>query len=125
MAEDAIDAVTRRDPSLPSRPSPTRRIPLVGAWPRHRLGEIDAAPRFVRRYGAEAPFAAALPDGPGAARGVTAQELQWGVAVEGALSVADLLDRRTRLGLVATDVEESTDAAAAAFARAGVEPLRE
>ena len=81
-----------------------------------------APARLVRRYGAEAPFAAALPDGPGAARGVTAQELEWGVRVEGALTVADLLDRRTRLGLVSADREESTDAAAAAFARAGVEP---
>jgi len=123
MAEDAVDAVIRQDPSLPSRPSRTRSIPLVGAWPRRRLGEIAAAPRLVRRFGAEAPFAAALPDGPAAACGVTAQELHWGVAVEGALSIADLVDRRTRLGLVETDREASTDAAAAAFARAGVAPL--
>ena len=122
-AEDAVDAVIRRDPGFASRPSRTRSIPLVGAWPRHRLGEIAAAPRLVRRFGAEAPYAAALPKGPAAACGVTAQELQWGVAVEGALSVADLLDRRTRLGLVETDREQSTDAATAAFARAGVEPI--
>jgi glycerol-3-phosphate dehydrogenase len=95
----------------------------VGAWPRHRLGEIAAPGRLVRRFGAEAPYAASLPDGPAGARGVTAQELHWGVAVEGALSIADLIDRRTRLGLVPTDGEESTDAAAAAFDRAGVEPL--
>ena len=31
MAEDAVDAVIRRDPGLPSRPSPTRTLPLVGA----------------------------------------------------------------------------------------------
>lgn len=123
MAEDAVDAVIRRDPSFPARPSRTRGIPLAGAWPRHRMAEIAAPPRFVRRYGAEAPYAAALPDGPAAARGVTAQELQWGVAVEGALGLDDLLDRRTRLGLVEADREESTDAAAAAFARAGVEPV--
>ncbi|MDQ7878829.1 glycerol-3-phosphate dehydrogenase/oxidase [Microbacterium sp. QXD-8] len=123
MAEDAVDAVIRRDPGLPSRPSPTRSIPLVGAWPRSRLAEIAAPPRLVRRFGAEAPFAASLPRGAGAACGVTPQELQWGVAVEGALSISDLLDRRTRLGLVAADREESSDAAAAAFARAGVEPL--
>jgi glycerol-3-phosphate dehydrogenase len=70
----------------------------------------------VRRYGAEAPFVADLPAGPAAARGVTAQELRWGVRVEGALDVDDLLDRRTRLGLVAADREASTDAAAAALA---------
>ena len=125
MAEDAVDAVIRRDPGLPSRPSSTRSIPLVGAWPRHRLGGIAAPARLVRRFGAEAPYAASLPDGRGGARGVTAQELQWGVAVEGALSIADLIDRRTRLGLVPTDGEESADAAAAAFDRAGVEPLDE
>lgn len=77
----------------------------------------------MRRFGAEAPYAAALPTGAAAACGVTAQELHWGVAVEGALSVADLLDRRTRLGLVETDREQSTDAATAAFARAGVDPI--
>ena len=123
MAEDAVDAVIRRDPTLPARPSRTAAIPLVGAWPRHRLAEIAAPARLVRRYGAEAPYAAAFPEGPGAARGVTAQELQWGVMVEGAMSVDDLLDRRTRLGLVERDRIESTDAAAAAFARAGVDPL--
>jgi glycerol-3-phosphate dehydrogenase len=123
MAEDAVDEVIRRDPGLPARSSRTRTTPLVGAWPRGRLGEIGAPGRFVRRFGAEAAFAAGLPDGPAAARGVTAQELQWGVAVEGALNIDDLLDRRTRLGLVEADRTTSTDAAAAAFDRAGVEPL--
>lgn len=119
MAEDAVDAVIRRDPSLPARSSRTRSLPLVGAWPRERLGRIAAPPRLRRRFGAEAPFVAALPDGPAAARGVTAQELQWGVAVEGAMTVGDLLDRRTRLGLVEADREESMDAAAAALERRG------
>lgn len=123
MAEDAVDEVIRRDPSFPARPARTRDIPLVGAWPRQRLAEIAAPARFVRRYGAEAAFAASLPDGPAAACGVTAQELQWGVEVEGALGIDDLLDRRTRLGLVGADRTPSTDAAAAAFARAGVDPV--
>lgn len=123
MAEDAVDAVIRRDPGLPSRPSPTRTLPLVGAWPRTRIGELRGPARLVRRYGAEAAFVAALPDGPRAACGVTAQELHWGVAVEGALTVEDLLDRCTRLGLVDSDRDASTDAAAAAFERAGVTPL--
>jgi len=123
MAQDAVDhAVVRGFVGSGIPPSRTRVLPLVGAWPRERLSEIAALPRLVRRYGAEAPFAAGLPDGPAGARGVTAQELQWGVAVEGALTVDDLLDRRTRLGLVAGDREESTDAALAAFERAGVTP---
>ena len=115
MAEDGVDEAVRRRleggirNSIP--PSATRRIPLVGAWPRARLGEIDADPRLVRRYGAEAPYLAALGGGPPAACGVTAAELRWGVRVEGALSVEDLLDRRTRLGLVRADRDASVAAA--------------
>jgi glycerol-3-phosphate dehydrogenase len=117
MAQDGVDAaVARRFAPGEVAASITRSLPLVGAWPRGRTAEILAAPRFVRRYGAEAPFVAALPDGPAAARGVTAQELRWGVRVEGALDVDDLLDRRTRLGLVAVDRDASVDAAAAALA---------
>ncbi|GAA3630478.1 FAD-dependent oxidoreductase [Microbacterium awajiense] len=126
MAEHGVDAAVRlrfTDRAVPG--CRTRGIPLVGGWPRGRLAEIDAAPRFVRRYGAEAPYAASLPRGPGAARGVTAQELQWGVEVEGALSVADLVDRRTRLGLVGADAAASRAAAADAFARAGIDPVRD
>jgi glycerol-3-phosphate dehydrogenase len=118
MAQDGIDAaVERRFGTREVAASVTATLPLVGAWPRDRLSGIRAAPRLVRRYGAEAPFVAALPDGPAAARGVTAQELAWGVRVEGALTVDDLLDRRTRLGLVASDREASEDAAAAALAQ--------
>ncbi|MDY0909063.1 glycerol-3-phosphate dehydrogenase/oxidase [Microbacterium sp. CFBP9034] len=124
MAEDAVDAVAARRFGPGVVPAcRTRRLPLVGAWPRKGLAHIDAPARLVRRYGAEAPFAAGLPGGPAAACGVTAQELHWGVAVEGALTLGDLLDRRTRLGLVAADREASTDAAAAAFERAGVAPV--
>ena len=124
MAQDAVDAaVTLRFAADGVPSSRTRSLPLVGAWPRDRIAEIAAPPRFVRRYGAEAPFAAQLPSGPPAARGVTAQELHWGVAVEGALTTDDLLDRRTRLGLVARDRAASEDAAVAAFERAGVDPV--
>ncbi|MET0782339.1 MAG: glycerol-3-phosphate dehydrogenase/oxidase [Microbacterium sp.] len=116
MAQDGMDAAAARrfgDGEVPA--SITRSEPLVGAWPRARSGEIIAAPRLVRRYGAEAPFVARMPGGPSAARGVTAQELRWGARVEGALEVDDLLDRCTRLGLVAADRAASTDAAAAAL----------
>jgi len=116
MAQDGLDAaVERRFRAGEVIACRTRSLPLVGAWPRERTSEIAAAPRLVRRYGAEAPFVASLPDGPAAARGVTAQELEWGVAVEGALTADDLLDRRTRLGLVAADRAESEAAAAAAL----------
>lgn len=123
MAEDGVDEAVRRRLLPAARSSATRAMPLVGAWPRERLRAIDASPRLVRRYGAEAPFVASLPDGPAAARGVTAQELQWGVEVEGALAIDDLLERRARLALVQGDADASRDAAAAAFARAGVDPV--
>ena len=77
---------------------------------------------------AEAPFVAGLSAasaGAPAARGVTGAELEWGVRVEGAISIADLLERRTRLGLVAADAEASVTAAEAAFARADVQPIAE
>lgn len=121
MAQDAVDAAVERRLGGGIPPSRTRDLPLVGAWPRARMDELDAPTRLVRRYGAEAAYVAALPGGPAAACGVTPQELEWGVRVEGALSVDDLLDRRTRLGLVAGDREASTDAATAAFERAGVD----
>lgn len=122
MAQDAVDEAYRRRLGRSAVASRTRTLPLAGAWPRARLGEIGAPARLVRRYGAEAPFVAALPAGPEAARDVTAQELEWGVRVEGALSVDDLLDRRTRLGLVAADRAASVAAAEAAFVRAGIDP---
>ena len=118
MAEDGVDAaVTRRLPEAADRHSATRDIPLVGAWPRERLARISAPARLVRRFGAEAPFVARHrgTEAPDAAAGVTAQELTWGVDVEGALDVDDLLDRRTRLGLVAADRESSRAAAEAAL----------
>ena len=116
MAEDAVDAAIARRILPHAGVSLTASIPLVGAWPRERLADVRAPARLVRRYGAEAPAVAALPDGPAAARGVTAQELAWGVRVEGALTVEDLLERRTRLGLVGADREASVAAAHAALA---------
>lgn len=123
MAQDGVDAAVRHA-GLRAGECVTRTLPLVGAWPRGRAAEAAAGapPRLVRRYGAEARFVAALGDGPAAARGVSAQELEWAVRVEGALTTDDVLDRRTRLGLVAADRDASSAAVASAFARAGVAP---
>jgi glycerol-3-phosphate dehydrogenase len=44
--------------------------------------------------------------------------LLWAVRHEGALDVADLLDRRTRIGLVAADRERAVPAAERALERA-------
>ncbi|RAY14668.1 glycerol-3-phosphate dehydrogenase [Actinomadura craniellae] len=124
MAQDAVDAaVTARN--LPAGPGRTARLPLVGTAPRRALAWIDAPPRLVRRYGVEAPAVRALGAADPALREpivpghpVTGAELVWAVRHEGALDESDLLDRRTRLGLVRTDREAALDAARAALARA-------
>jgi glycerol-3-phosphate dehydrogenase len=65
---------------------------------------------LIQRYGTEAPAVLALaaddpsllePVAPGLP--VTGAELEWAVRHEGALDESDLLDRRTRIGLVAAD----------------------
>jgi glycerol-3-phosphate dehydrogenase len=122
MAEDAVDAVVRRS-GLRAGPSTTRRLPLVGAAPREVLARLEGPERLVRRYGTEAPrvLAAAqgVVDDPLApvAKGspVTTAELLWGVCEEGALDVGDLLDRRTRIGLVPGDRAAAQPAAARAL----------
>jgi glycerol-3-phosphate dehydrogenase len=78
----------------------------VGAAPRSRLSTLDAPARLVAKYGTEAEEVAALdptllaPHLP-----VTAGEVEWAVRKEGALDADDVLHRRTRLGLVATNLE--------------------
>jgi glycerol-3-phosphate dehydrogenase len=105
MAEDAVDRVVALR-SLQAGRSPTARLPLVGAG-----AEPAGVPwRLVERYGSEAPAVQALADAEPAlaehvAPGVTAAELVWAVRHEGALDAGDLLDRRTRIGLVAADRE--------------------
>jgi len=78
--------------------------------------------RLVRRYGGEAVDVAALgaadprllePVAPGVP--VLGVELVWGVHAEGALTAADLLERRTRLSLVDAWHEAARPAADAAL----------
>jgi glycerol-3-phosphate dehydrogenase len=109
MAEDAVDAAVAR-PGLAGRTvraCPTARLPLVGAAPAARLLRVAAPARLVARYGTEAPDVLALgegsPLGAEAAAGVTGAELLFGLQREGALDADDLLDRRTRVGLVPAD----------------------
>jgi glycerol-3-phosphate dehydrogenase len=105
MAEDALDVIAARA-GVVAEPCRTARLPLVGAHPRET--RIPGVPdRLVRRYGAEAPEVVALADGrpellQPLAEGVevTGAELRFAIEREGALTVDDLLDRRTRLGLV-------------------------
>ncbi|MFJ3233900.1 glycerol-3-phosphate dehydrogenase/oxidase [Streptomyces sp. NPDC086787] len=117
MAEDAVDAaVTAR--GLAAGPSPTASLPLVGAASPQRLAALPADRRLVRRHGTEALAVEALaahdprlrePVLPG--HPVTGAELLWAVRHEGALDAADLLDRRTRIGLVPADRATALDTA--------------
>jgi glycerol-3-phosphate dehydrogenase len=111
MAEDAVDAAVRLA-GLTASPCRTSRLPLLGAASRSALSLVDAPARLVARYGTEAPRVAALgqldaefaaPVSPGTE--ITAAEIVWAVRNEGALDVADVLERRTRLSLIPADAE--------------------
>ncbi|MFI5715898.1 glycerol-3-phosphate dehydrogenase/oxidase [Nocardia sp. NPDC051750] len=123
MAQDAVDTAVSHA-RLPAGPCRTTDLPLVGAvggGARDRL----AAPRLlIERYGAEAPAIAALAaENPELAEAVApgidvlAAEFAWSSAQEGALDADDLLDRRTRIGLVSDDRAAAHPAAEAAVAR--------
>jgi glycerol-3-phosphate dehydrogenase len=114
MAEDAVDAAAAHA-RLATLPCRTRSLPLCGAAPRSVLAALEQPPRLVRRYGTDAALVLATarevsgltdaellaPLGPEVP--VTLAELIFGVTHEGAADVDDLLDRRTRVGLVAGD----------------------
>lgn len=109
MAQDAVDAAVSRA-GLRAGPSWTERIPLTGAASRRELSTLDAPRRLVFRYGTEAVRIAALAEmDDELARPVaedcpvTGAEVVWAVRHEGALDVDDVLDRRTRIGLVPED----------------------
>lgn len=105
MAEDAVDLAVAGT-GLPAGPCRTSDVPLVGAAPVPVLRMLRAPARLVDRHGTQAIRVAELADRrPGLGRPVVAgddvleAELVWAVAHEGARTVEDLLDRRTRLGL--------------------------
>ncbi|MFF3330628.1 FAD-dependent oxidoreductase [Streptomyces sp. NPDC002888] len=117
MAEDAVDAAVAAA-RLDAAPSRTADLPLVGAAPPRVLDTLPVPRRLLRRYGTEAPAVQALgardprlndrvlPEHP-----VTRAELLWAIRHEGALDEADLLDRRTRIGLVPEDRAAALDTA--------------
>ena len=105
MAQDVVDVVVRR-PGVAARACRTTNLPAVGAQEpgAHSPG---VPTRLTRRYGAEAPAVAALAaDHPGLLQPIApglpvlGVELRWAVEREGALTASDVLDGRTRLGLV-------------------------
>jgi glycerol-3-phosphate dehydrogenase len=120
MAHDAVDAAVA-SAGLTAGPCRTARLPLVGAASPTRLARLAAPARLIGRYGTEAPAVAAdpallRPVAPGVP--VTAAEMRWAVRHEGALDEEDLLDRRTRVGLVPADRAAALPAARAALAAA-------
>ena len=93
MAEDAVDVVTER-------PCRTRDLPLVGAAP-----WSTKADRLRQRFGAEAPLVAHMASGPEdltplGNSPVLPVELAWALAAEGAITDADVLERRLRLDIM-------------------------
>lgn len=111
MAEDAVDATGLADGLCR-----TRALPLLGAAPRAELARLEEPARLVRRFGTEAHLVlenARLVTGltdpellaPIAAPSVLTNlaELIFGITHEGAVDVDDLLERRTRVGLVPAD----------------------
>lgn len=119
MAQDVLDrALAAR--GMTAGACRTRDLPLVGA-PANPVarqpvsGKIPAS--LQARYGAESPgvVGSARCDRPTepAVEGidVTRAEFEFAVTHEGALDVDDILDRRTRIGLVDVDRQRAVEAA--------------
>jgi glycerol-3-phosphate dehydrogenase len=133
VAQDALDAalerIARTGPT--AGPCRTGRLPLVGAdrpagdraAGDRAAGEHKMPYRLLRRYGSEAALVIGESNGdprllepiaPGLS--TTMAELLFGLRHEGALTVDDLLERRTRIAVVAPDRALATPAAEAALA---------
>lgn len=100
MAQDAVDALGIDERCI------TATTPLVGAQPYRTPAPVGVPPRLVRHYGSEAPRVAAWSDDdPSLLQPVAAGVPVLGVEVvhalraEGALSLDDVLERRTRLSV--------------------------
>jgi len=101
MAQDALDAS-----QLPGS-CRTATLPLIGAQPRRTPVPAGVPSRLARRYGAEATRVVSYaesdpvllePVAPGA--GVLGVEVVHGLLCEGATTVADVMERRTRLSTI-------------------------
>jgi glycerol-3-phosphate dehydrogenase len=111
MAQDVLDrAIGER--GLTAGPCRTTNLPLVGA-----TGQPAGPASLVARYGGESSAVVSAarcdrPTEPVAARiDVTRAEFEFAITHEGALDIDDILDRRTRIGLVAADRERAVAAA--------------
>lgn len=120
MAEDVVNrAVALR--GLTAGACRTRNLPLVGA-PSNPVATLRLSPAklpgsLVARYGSEAPNVIARAACPRPTEqvadgiDVTRAEFEYAVTHEGALTVDDILDRRTRIGLVGVDRAQAAAAA--------------
>jgi glycerol-3-phosphate dehydrogenase len=127
MAEDAVDAAVEHA-GIDAGGCRTRALPLLGAADRVTLAGLEQPARLVRKYGTDAGLvletarsATGLTDDEllaPVADGIpaTLAELVFGVTHEGAADVDDLLDRRTRIGLVPADRTLAVPAAERALA---------
>lgn len=113
MAEETVDEVIKRR-NLSAGPCITRTTPFIGA-PKHSASagvskaDLDKLPAsLVARFGHEAPNVVAScpverPLEQVAGMDITRAEFAYAVTHEGAMTVDDILDRRTRVGLVKKD----------------------
>ena len=119
MAEDVLDrAIQLRE--LDAGKCQTRNLPLVGAPanPGSTTAPMAGLPESLTlRFGAEAANVIAAATCERAAESVadgidvTRAEFEYAITHEGALTVEDIVDRRTRIGLVASDRERVTGVA--------------
>lgn len=135
MAQDAVDAAVETA-GLAAGPCTTATLPLLGAAPRPVLDALEEPARLVRRFGTDAALVLATAREVATRAGeplddeqllapaaeqvpVTLAELVFAVTHEGAHDVDDLLERRTRVGLVAADRALAEPLAERALALAG------
>jgi glycerol-3-phosphate dehydrogenase len=119
MAQDVLDRTIEMR-GLTAGECRTRDLPLVGAAanPGPTVAPMAGLPEsLVLRYGAEAAHVIAAatcarPVDP-VAEGidVTRAEFEFAISHEGAMTVDDIVDRRTRIGLVAADRQRVVGAA--------------
>src|SRR5690348_16248892 len=112
MAQDAVDKAVELA-ALPAAECQTKHLTLLGAAPSWVLSGVSGNERLVRRFGTDAGLvleSAMTVSGLSRAELVapigdrvpaTLAEMIFAVTHEGAASVDDILDRRTRIGLIA------------------------
>ena len=136
MAEETVDKVIERIGGGPGRfhECATKNLPLVGAPGNPAFAKVSGADligypaSMVRRFGRETPTVvrSATCDRPldNVAEGIdiTRAEFEFAIRSEGVATVADLLDRRFRLGLIPDDRAAAEPAANELLILAGIEP---